>query len=603
VPVYAETCGSERLVLRLEPQGAVPLRVEVSRVAEGAFRRVAGVGVSPMLQVDDFQRVPAAQREPFERLVAWMAQHPDAIAFGGGGGRTEALRVPAERTSVGGGSEALLIGALALAILARVGARAPAVRDRLAALALFGVALPLRLLLGAWGPLRINGLGPLWVMAAAVDAKEAAAYGPGYAEVFGPLVRHLLLAPDHALFATNVFISALVPVLVFSLARPCGIDRARAVFAGLIVSFDPVSIRIAATESYVPVIAALTMTAAVGFAASALHASRRAPRRALCIALAASLCCAEAARIHPAAWLPVALAPLATAGAAGLSVRRRLASGLVAIGISGAVVALTSAANVFHAYESMLTGETMTAAWMWPFDGARSALVALATLAALLLVARPRWPLAWGALSLVVLLSTRGNYGQSVLWQESFDRLYLAPLLVGAVTLVPSRFARTRAFAPLAAVALLALFARSAPRVFRGHTTDQEEYDWARQELARLPPSCRIAYVAFAGRRNLFLPTYLLEATGPAAALRLDGRAPIDVSFALGPVGCAYYARTSLCTSVEGRDVCADVERQLVLEPVASASFPAVPSNQMMPYDRDRVESALLRIAGYAKPR
>jgi hypothetical protein len=117
-----------------------------------------------------------------------------------------------------------------------------------------------------------------------------------------------------------------------------------------------------------------------------------------------------------------------------------------------------------------------------------------------------------------------------------------------------------------------------------------------------MPPSCRITYVGFAGRRNLFLPTYMvLPMLAVDQIARLDGREPIDARVILGPVGCTFYARTSLCSSAEGRPVCADFERQLALEPVERASFPAAPSNRDLPYDRDVVESVISRVVGYGQ--
>ncbi len=152
---------------------------------------------------------------------------------------------------------------------------------------------------------------------------------------------------------------------------------------------------------------------------------------------------------------------------------------------------------------------------------------------------------------------------------------------------------------PAATLALLALLAAQAPAVVVARTTDHEEYRWTRRWLRTLPRACRVAYVATAGYRNLFLPAYAASPPlGPDAALRLDGRDPIDARLNLGEPRCTYYVRTSLCTSAEGRPVCADVERQLLLEPVARASFAAAPSYTGLPYDRDIVESVISRVVG-----
>ena len=595
VLAYVVTCGSDRVKLRLEPVGEIPLDVEVTRSQESAFRRAGGLGISPMLQVDDFGRVPAARREPFERFVAWIEQHPGAVEFGGGD-LPDAIRTPVGLLGTPSGTTWLLLAASALVLAARFRVARVGFEDRRAAFALVAVALPLRLALGAWGPLRINGLGPLWIMAAAVDPGEAAAYGSGYAEIFGPLARHLPLAPDHAIFAANAAISALVPALAFALARLEGIDRRRALVAGMLLTFDPVSIRIAATESYVPVISALVVAASVAAAAGAEHARRREPGRAVALWLAAGLLCSQAARVHPAAWIPVALAPLAALAAARLSPRERLGLGLAALAICGTTVALTSAPQLLHVYESMRGGETFAATWTWPHSGLTIGLLSVGVLVA---VARPRWLLVPGALVVLALACTRHNYAQSLLWEASFDRLYLVALLVGAAALIPAVLARSRALVPAAATILVAVLALRGPTLLQGRTTDDREYQWARLWLRELPPSCGVAYVAFAGKRNLFLPTYDASPSLPAEAIaRLDGREAIDVKLALGAARCTYYVRTSLCTSVEGRPVCDAVERQLVLEPIARASFSAFPSNVWLPYDRDTVDSVVSRVVG-----
>ena len=595
VPIRAVACTPDRLKLRLEPEGAQPLQVEITRSPEGAFQRVGGLGLSPVLQVDDFQQVPAARREPFERFARWLDEHADQVTFADSA-LPALMRAPAARVGYRPGAAWLLLAAALLAVLARLRAPRTASGDRASVAALLALALPLRMALGAWGPLRINGLGPLWIMAAAVNPGEAGAYGPGYAEIFSPLVRHLPLPPDVAVFAANAVISSLLPALLFALARLLGVDRRRALVVGLALALDPVSIRIAATESYVPVIAALTAAASVAAAAAVIHAARRETGRAVALALAAGCFCAQAARVHPVAWIPVALAPLAAAAVPGLALRARLGLGAAVTAVCGATVLLSSAPQLLHVYEGILSGEMMEATWMAP----RLGVAALAGIAALVLVARPRWPLAVGALSALAVAGTRHNYGQSVLWQASFDRLYLGTLLVTAAALIPAPLARTRALVPAAAAALLALFARRAPDVLQGRTTDHEEYRWARGWLAGMPPSCRVAYVAFAGRRNLFLPTY---AASPPLAVdaiaRMDGREPLDAQAVLGPVGCTYYLRTSLCSSAEGRPVCEDVERQLVLDPVARASFAAVPSNRWLSYDREVVEAVVARVVGY----
>ncbi len=594
--------------------GRRALEVDVSRSTDRAFRRAGGFGVSPILQVDDFRKVPAARRDPFERLARWIDANPSRIAFGGGA-LPDAVRVPLEHLRVRPKAPWLLAAALALAALAAFAPRARGANvaraDKIAAVALFAVALLLRLALGTWGPLHVNGQGALWVMAAAVDPVELSHYGPGYPEVFSLVAQRSPFGPDVAIFATNAVISALLPILLFALARLLGVDRRRAGLAALVLVLDPVSIRIAATESYFSAITALIAAASVAAAATAYHAARREPRRAACWALAAGLLCAQAARFHPAAWVPVALAPLAAAGAPSTStpdgarsrrpLRARVTLMIGVLALSGATVLITSVAELLHSYESMLGGDTIHGIWIRPSAGLP---LALAALVAFVFLARPRMPFALGVLVALVLVAIRTTYGQSPLWQAGFDRFFAVPLLIGAAALVPASLARSRAFVPAGAALVAALFAWRAPAIVEARTTDHEEYLWARRWLRDLPPSCNLVYVSVAERRVLFLPTYVT--TPPLtseSARRLDGREPIHVRDVLGEPRCTFYVHTSLCESAQGRPVCADVERQLTLEPVARASFAAAPSSPYLPYDRDRVESVISRVVGVEEDR
>ena len=79
-------------------------------------------------------------------------------------------------------------------------------------------------------------------------------------------------------------------------------------------------------------------------------------------------------------------------------------------------------------------------------------------------------------------------------------------------------------------------------------------------------------------------------------AIAMDPREPHTIEDGLAPTACVYYVHTSLCSSAEGRPVCDAVERRLGLVHIARASFPARPSNEGLPYDRDPVETVLERV-------
>lgn len=144
----------------------------------------------------------------------------------------------------------------------------PSRRDWLVIAGGFAIAIALRLVLGVWAPLHINGQGPLWIGAAAGRPSMLVGYGPGYAELFAPALAMFPRAPDVAIFTANAVLSACVPVTAFGLARLAGLSIDRAGFAAAILVVDPIAVRFSATESYFVPIVLLTAAATTAIAAS-----------------------------------------------------------------------------------------------------------------------------------------------------------------------------------------------------------------------------------------------------------------------------------------------------------------------------------------------
>jgi dolichyl-phosphate-mannose--protein O-mannosyl transferase len=126
-----------------------------------------------------------------------------------------------------------------------------------------GLALGLRLGLGPWGPLHVNGHMARFIEGPLRHPAEIAAYGPGFAELFGPIAWLAPANPDWAIFAGNAVLSALMAPLAYAIARLVGLNRVAAGAAGLLLAIDPVAIRGGATESYFPIIMFLATAAAV----------------------------------------------------------------------------------------------------------------------------------------------------------------------------------------------------------------------------------------------------------------------------------------------------------------------------------------------------
>lgn len=574
------SCRAGGAALRLQPAGVPPVDIDVAEPPGDAFFHAGRLRVSPMLDVPDYAQVPAAQREAIARLVRWLSAHESEVTF-------VEHATPLARFGAAWLGPWLLLSALGVA-----GAAAWLDRGRIArrewgsVAVVFAVALGLRLALGVWGPLRVNGFGPLWITGAALDRAVLSAYGPGYAEVFGTVARFAPRAPDTAIFIANAVLSASLAAFVFALARAFGGSSRAALLSATVLAVDAASIRVAASESYFVVIEALTAAAALATAAALRRFAAGARVSPTLWGACAALLCAQAARVHPCAWVPISLVPLAAlaADAPGVRARGRILALLLAAAIVAAAVLLTSGKVLV-----LVVHDTL--AWR-PRSFARELAVAVLLTAPLALFVRPRRIVLPAAAWLLALAATRGVYGQSPDWQSSYDRLFAAIPLIAVCTCIPDRWLRARAGLAVSGVGLLALLA-FAVRDLRRRTTDQLEYSWLRPHLDALAPGCRVTWVGRAGSRVLALAEYRVAATpgGPRPMRQVYSAADV-------PSGCVRYYRSSLCSSVEGRPACDAVERSLKLAPLASTSFPALPSNLGLPYDRASVEVAWFEVEG-----
>ena len=446
--------------------------------------------------------------------------------------------VPALPQSIG--APWTLAAAAVLLALAFRRQRLPAAADRWLALAIGAAALILRLALGLWGPLHVNGQGPHFVAGAARDPGAIAAYGPGYAEVFGPIAALTPSSPDSAIFASNALFSAFMAPLAFTLGRLMGVGRRAAVVAALILALDPVAIRMSATESYFPVISFLSASAAVILLRAVHDVGAGGRWRVVAGVGAAGLLLAQAARIHPSAWAVIAIVPFVTVAAASAPVRRRVILLLCSAAAVAGIVVATSGGVLLDVLGNIRGGTLIRPLPppLWPLAWVSAAAIAYA------LVTRRSGLAVPAALCAAAMLMTRHIYGQSWIWQQSYDRLYLTlPLIALAAGLPAALWRRPRVALPLAALLGFTWFRFGLPIVVE-RTTDQHEYRWVHERLAELPPQCRVIYVASAGKRVVLLPTYAGPPTRQAVAMvseptEHDRRGPLSHPV---PLLCAHVA-------------------------------------------------------------
>ena len=126
-----------------------------------------------------------------------------------------------------------------------------------------------------------------------------------------------------------------------------------------------------------------------------------------------------------------------------------------------------------------------------------------------------------------------------------------------------------------------------------GRTTEQAEYEFLRERFSSdVPPGCRLAHVSRAGLRVLEIPDFVAVGTSAASLSN-----PEDLGFSMHPDSCVFLVRTSICTSAEGRALCAAIEeRSADRELVARTILPAIPSHDELVYDEPEVEVVIWRV-------
>ena len=151
-----------------------------------------------------------------------------------------------------------------------------------------------------------NGQGPLWVRFALCMPSS---YGPGYRELFGRAITAFGGEPSAALFTLQEAFAVLTPALGWLLARGVGARGSVPWALALLLACDPTLVRMAQSESYTGPIFVLLL-ASGALLSWGLRERRLWTVDAVAGATAAGLLIAQAARIHPVAWLPAALIPL-----------------------------------------------------------------------------------------------------------------------------------------------------------------------------------------------------------------------------------------------------------------------------------------------------
>lgn len=606
-------CFPGHVHVHINAASSTGLDVDVALPAGRAFRKIGQVGVSPMIEVPDFSSVPAPQREAFDLLCRWIEKHEMELT------RTQAIPIPVlrsiprvEDSAWLGNVWSRMVWVILCGIISLVTLRAARTlrttesgrRDVLIFGGLFIGSLLLRCLFGPFGPHHVNGQGPTWIVGAHSDRTLLVGYGPGYYEVFSFLCQAFPTHPDTAIFVANMILSALAAPLLFALARHIAISARPAAWAGAIVALDAISIRCGATESYFTPIITITLAASVFYLWS-FDCLQKKPARfqGLGLALLGVMLTVQAARIHPVAWGPLALGPAyLLAGSVkpsklnpwvwrmGVTCALALLVFVLVVVTSGRVF-VSAMGNVNKYWNAQTFVETIVRA-----AGEYVPFVFVLGIA-LVCTVKPRGLLVPASASCAALLATRNIYAQSPIWIASYDRLWLAAPLLALSSMIPNAWFRPRTMR-FGFVGALLLFFVSGWSTMRDRTTEQLEYSFFRDAFSSMPSDCRVIHVSRVAKRIVVLPEYAAPRADRSSRSVVHVTSPAEVQALLQPGACLRYARTSLCTSEEGRPLCTAVENEMKLVPIVEKDFPAKPSHITSTYDRDRVQVGWFEVLG-----
>jgi hypothetical protein len=598
VDVELRACHADGFVVDVDSQdGATVLTIDIVRDRPDAFRHVGGISLTPMGEFADWSRESLARQGALDRVTECVRRSAPSIESLG----------PPDRAEPGKGVGEipwLLLALIACALLRAAassrcaglrGLRRGSFRDGALMAGLSIATFALRWTLVPRAFFHQNGQGPDWIDVAWRGIQSA--YGPGYAETYHWIATRSADAPEEAVFVANACVGAMIPALAYSLARLASSSRLVAGAIAALIAIAPIGARLAQSESYfVPMIwllfvATLSLADAARFKVRSLRFAADVTIATLAIALDA--------RIHPMAWVPAAVTPLVMMTTAP-DLRTALRRTAAAAAVVGTGVSLLAGPTMWHVVRGSLghswmpvagraAVDVMSLLWVvagagllalgWKTNTANRGLVALALLAIVVGIAE--------AADLV------GQDSPAV--RSAYAGLY-APVVVAAVArgaprwlapLLSASEARERACA-LAVVTLGVVLSLGSRRATSTLPTDARELSWVLGWRGSLPQSAIVYGYGHAGRRILYLPFY-------------DGaRMPRTVRLEDGPITLAtrdaYYLRTSLCSTDEGREQCEQFERSHHLVPVHQQELPAIASLPSLPFSVSTVEVALYRI-------
>ena len=441
----------------------------------------------------------------------------------------------------------------------------------------------------------------MWVEGAAL-LELPRMYGPGYAQFLHPFTLLWPQRPDLALFAGNVLVSALLPLLVLGVGRSLGLNRWKSLALALTAVLSPLFIRFSASEGYFSLILLFAIASLLAWMQAVPALRNRSFVKATLFALAGSLLASQGLRTHPTAWPAIAVELTVVSAHPAWKKWWHRILGVFAVGfVTLCVSFLVSGETLLFTLQQVTQDRGQGGyglRWMLQFT-LQHGLVAIVLLLAFLLNRRHRWLNLPALLALLFMVLLREQYHHSSVWKAHFEHLYFIWILIPVIASIPDRFQRTWTV-PLPGVLVAALVMFQLGLDPFAPNTDELEYRFLAQELSKQPSTCGIANPNNHNRGVSNVPLYVSSDGHPRNDRFYFVNAPEDLDSLSQELPCVLYVESSFCSRNDFnlQPMCRQLATYPEMTVVAETTVPNRPTTTLYGYDKIDVPIRIYRLAG-----
>ena len=468
-----------------------------------------------------------------------------------------------------------------------------------------------------------NGQGPHWVSNALSVANSnelygpsAFMYGPGYRELFGWVTPLESPSPEIGIGIFQSFLASFTCVAGYSIARSVGAKKWFALLISLTLLLDPLALRLTNSESHFGAQIALLYMASWALSVGTVGKSFRSIPYWVSIVVA-GLFIAQAARIHPAAWVPSATIPFIVILQRGSLIRRAtngaicaLSMGLIVLLFAGQEISEVLGGQLGESWIHVASNQHLSSRLFeekryiflavfllgltfYAFKTKHTRLGVMALVFVLTIAVR-RWPLFVGI-------------AKEQPWIEAAHLRLFGPLLVALFanlsaivwSYCPLRFRKKQHLIYWGAIPALSITAFAVTPTLTMLPTDAQEQLFAMSWRTKVPAGSIVYYLERfePHERVLSLPLY--------PSKRNEMPVPVAIhSFVSIPVlePGAFYYRSHLCSLPKGQHACQQLESAAQLELVDQKTLSALGSAPWFEIPAPNVTVALFKVLAISNP-